>query len=148
MQNESCIICRYAVRSRQLGGERCCSSGMSSGFLKEASTCRIVRPHRPASPPPQAQDIPDSEPPRESVAPGRGARQQRVHRNDERHTTRWRRVATVGEHRAARTRSVYSLSLSNPDATELGTPWPAAPLATPGHQIRGRHAGTGVKHIG
>src|SRR6516162_4018976 len=49
MQNESCIICRYAVRSRQLGGERCCSSGMSSGFLKEASTCRIVRPHRPAS---------------------------------------------------------------------------------------------------
>ena len=41
MQNESCIICRYAVRSRQLGGERCCSSGMSSGFLKEASTCRI-----------------------------------------------------------------------------------------------------------
>src|SRR6516162_4018980 len=101
-----------------------------------------------SKPPPQAQDIPDSEPPRESVAPGRGARQQRVHRNDERHTTRWRRVATVGEHRAARTRSVYSLSLSNPDATELGTPWPAAPLATPGHQIRGRHAGTGVKHIG
>src|SRR5262249_2017681 len=47
-------------------------------------------------------------------------------------------VATVGEPRAARTRRVYSLSLSNPDATELGTPWPAAPLATPGHQIRGR----------
>src|SRR5262249_5935758 len=54
----------------------------------------VLRPHRPASPPPQAQDIPDSEPPRESVAPGRGARQQRVHRNDERHTTRWRRYTS------------------------------------------------------
>src|SRR2546427_730293 len=37
-------VCLYAVRSRQLGGERCCSSGMSYGFLKEASTCRTETP--------------------------------------------------------------------------------------------------------
>jgi hypothetical protein len=69
----------------------CFSPGMhgrAHGFLKEASTCRIVRPHRPASPPRQDQDISDSEPPRESMASGRGARQQRVHRNDERYTAR------------------------------------------------------------
>ena len=36
MHNMS-ICCTF----RQLGGERCCSSGMSCGFLKEASTCRI-----------------------------------------------------------------------------------------------------------
>src|SRR5919108_4280740 len=35
------LTCLYAVRSRQLGGERCCSSDMSYGFLKEASRCRI-----------------------------------------------------------------------------------------------------------
>src|SRR6266571_1332923 len=38
---DACITCLYAVRSRQPGGERCCSSDMSHGFLKEASTCRI-----------------------------------------------------------------------------------------------------------
>ena len=41
IQNDSCITCLYAVCSRQLGEERCCSSGMSYGFLKEASICRI-----------------------------------------------------------------------------------------------------------
>ena len=41
IRNDSCITCLHAVRSRQLGGERCCSSGMSYGFSKEASTCRI-----------------------------------------------------------------------------------------------------------
>src|SRR6266536_6726537 len=38
---DACITCLYALRSRQPGGERCCSSDMSHGFLKEASTCRI-----------------------------------------------------------------------------------------------------------
>src|SRR6266487_5528279 len=41
IRNDSFLTCLHAVRSRQLGGERCCSSGMSYGFLKEASTCRI-----------------------------------------------------------------------------------------------------------
>src|SRR5438477_12610915 len=41
IQNDSCITYLYAVRSRQLGGERCCSSDISRGFLKEVSTCRI-----------------------------------------------------------------------------------------------------------
>src|SRR6266436_10382883 len=41
IRNDSCITCLYAVRSRQPGGGRCCSSDISFGFLKEASTCRI-----------------------------------------------------------------------------------------------------------
>src|SRR6266702_5150918 len=41
IRNDSFLTCLHAVRSRQLGGERCCSSGMSYGFLKEASICRI-----------------------------------------------------------------------------------------------------------
>ena len=41
IQNDSCITYLYAVRSRQLGGGRCCSSDISRGFLKEVSTCRI-----------------------------------------------------------------------------------------------------------
>src|SRR4029450_7740502 len=54
----------------------------------------MLRSERPASPPPQDQDIPDPEPPRESVAPGRGARQWRVHRNDDRNPARWRRYTS------------------------------------------------------
>ena len=41
IRNDSCITCLYAVHSRQPGGGRCCSSDISFGFLKEASTCRI-----------------------------------------------------------------------------------------------------------
>ena len=41
IQNDACITYLYAVRSRQLGGERCCSSDISRGFLKEVATCRI-----------------------------------------------------------------------------------------------------------
>ncbi len=39
--DDSCIICLYAVRSRQPGEGRYCSSDMSYGFLKEASRCVI-----------------------------------------------------------------------------------------------------------
>src|SRR5215475_13295049 len=41
MWNDSCTTCLYAIRPRQSGRGRCCSSGRSYGFLKEASTCRI-----------------------------------------------------------------------------------------------------------
>src|SRR5712691_5112228 len=41
MRNDSCMTYLYAVVSRQPGGGRCCSSGMSHGFSKEASRCRI-----------------------------------------------------------------------------------------------------------
>jgi hypothetical protein len=41
IRNDSCITCLYAVRSRQPGGGRCCSSDISFGFLKEAARCRI-----------------------------------------------------------------------------------------------------------
>src|SRR5438128_3543834 len=41
IRNDSCITYLYAVHSRQPGGGRCCSSDISFGFLKEASTCRI-----------------------------------------------------------------------------------------------------------
>src|SRR5881296_685679 len=44
IRNDSCITCLYAVHSRQPGGGRCCSSDISFGFLKEASTCRIETP--------------------------------------------------------------------------------------------------------
>src|SRR5262249_13542235 len=41
MRNDSCMTYLDAVVSRQPGGGRCCSSGMSHGFSKEASRCRI-----------------------------------------------------------------------------------------------------------
>src|SRR5713101_89164 len=41
MRNDSCMTYLYAGVSRQPGGGRCCSSGMSHGFSKEASRCRI-----------------------------------------------------------------------------------------------------------
>jgi hypothetical protein len=41
IRNDSCITCLYAVGSRQPVGGRCGSSGISFGFSKEASRCRI-----------------------------------------------------------------------------------------------------------